>query len=95
MLLEGKNAVIYGAAGAIGSAVARTFAREGARLFLAGRTLARVKTVADEIGSRAAAAQVDANDEPCRPAASGRGGQAGGDDRHPVQRHRYVPSPIT
>jgi NAD(P)-dependent dehydrogenase (short-subunit alcohol dehydrogenase family) len=64
MLLDGKNAVIYGAAGAIGSAVARTFAREGARLFLAGRTLARVKTVADEIGSRAAAAQVDANDEP-------------------------------
>jgi 3-oxoacyl-[acyl-carrier protein] reductase len=63
MLLEGKNAVIYGAGGAIGSAVARGFATEGARVFLAGRALARVKTVADEIGSQAAAAQIDANDE--------------------------------
>jgi NAD(P)-dependent dehydrogenase (short-subunit alcohol dehydrogenase family) len=38
MLLEGKNAVIYGGGGAIGGAVARAFAREGARVFLAGRT---------------------------------------------------------
>ena len=29
MLLENKNAVIYGAGGAIGSAVAHAFAREG------------------------------------------------------------------
>jgi S-adenosylhomocysteine hydrolase len=35
VLLEGRNAVIYGA---IGGAVARAFAREGARVFLAGRT---------------------------------------------------------
>lgn len=39
MLLKNKNAVIYGAGGAIGSAVAGAFARDGARLFLAGRTL--------------------------------------------------------
>ena len=39
MLLENKNAVIYGAGGSIGSAVASAFAREGARVFLAGRTL--------------------------------------------------------
>jgi 3-oxoacyl-[acyl-carrier protein] reductase len=64
MLLEGKNAVIYGAGGAIGSAVARAFAREGARLFLAGRTLTKVKAVADEIRGAAEAAQVDAHDEP-------------------------------
>jgi 3-oxoacyl-[acyl-carrier protein] reductase len=38
MLLEDKNAVIYGAGGRIGSAVARAFAREGATVFLAGRT---------------------------------------------------------
>src|SRR5260221_12978007 len=38
MLLEQKTAVIYGAGGAIGSAVARAFAREGARVYLAGRT---------------------------------------------------------
>jgi NAD(P)-dependent dehydrogenase (short-subunit alcohol dehydrogenase family) len=37
MLLENKTAVIYGAGGAIGAAVARAFAREGARLFLTGR----------------------------------------------------------
>ena len=36
MLLEGKNAVVYGAGGSVGGAVARTFAREGARVFLTG-----------------------------------------------------------
>ena len=35
MLLEGKNAIIYGAGGGIGGGVARTFAREGARVILA------------------------------------------------------------
>jgi NAD(P)-dependent dehydrogenase (short-subunit alcohol dehydrogenase family) len=35
MLLENKNAVIYGAGGAVGGAVARAFAREGAKVFLA------------------------------------------------------------
>ena len=40
MLLEGKNAVIYGGAGRVGRAGARAFAGEGARVFLAGRTLA-------------------------------------------------------
>ena len=39
MLLEGKNAIVYGGSGSVGSAVARAFAREGARVFLAGRTL--------------------------------------------------------
>ena len=38
MLLDSRNAVIYGAGGSIGGAVAREFAREGARVFLAGRT---------------------------------------------------------
>jgi NAD(P)-dependent dehydrogenase (short-subunit alcohol dehydrogenase family) len=37
MLLENKVAVIYGAGGAIGGAVARAFAREGAKVFLTGR----------------------------------------------------------
>jgi NAD(P)-dependent dehydrogenase (short-subunit alcohol dehydrogenase family) len=41
MLLENKNAIIYGGGGAIGGGVARTFAREGARVFLAGRTASR------------------------------------------------------
>jgi NAD(P)-dependent dehydrogenase (short-subunit alcohol dehydrogenase family) len=66
MLLEKKNAVIYGAGGAIGGAVARAFAREGARLFLTGRHLAPVEVVAREVnsaGGSAEAAEVDALDE--------------------------------
>ena len=66
MLLENKNAVIYGGGGSIGGAVARAFAREGARVFLAGRTPATLEAVAEEIrsaGGMADAAQVDALDE--------------------------------
>ncbi len=65
-LLSNKNAVIYGAGGAIGGAVARAFAREGATVFLTGRGLKEVESVADEIraaGGKAEAAQVDALDE--------------------------------
>ena len=36
MLLENKNAVVYGGGGTIGGAVARAFAREGATVHLAG-----------------------------------------------------------
>ncbi len=66
MLLEGKNAVIYGAAGSVGSAVARAFAREGAAVFLAGRTLAPLDRVAEEIarvGGAAETTEVDALEE--------------------------------
>jgi NADP-dependent 3-hydroxy acid dehydrogenase YdfG len=45
MLLEDKTAVIYGS-GSIGGAVARAFAREGARIFLAARTQARLDELA-------------------------------------------------
>ena len=66
MLLDKKIAVIYGAGGAIGGAVARAFAEEGARVYLTGRNLASVAAVAEEIsasGGAAEAAQVDALDE--------------------------------
>lgn len=66
MVLENKNAVIYGAGGAVGGAVARAFAREGARVFLTGRNLAKVETVAKDIiaaGGKAETAQVDALNE--------------------------------
>ena len=66
MLLEDKTAVIYAAGGAIGGAVAQAFAREGARLFLTGRNVAKVDAVAKEIvaaGGVAETAQVDALDE--------------------------------
>ncbi|HUQ10285.1 MAG TPA: SDR family oxidoreductase [Steroidobacteraceae bacterium] len=64
-LLAGKTAVIYGAAGAMGGAVARAFAREGATVILTGRNFDRVDAVAAEItasGGRAIAAGVDALD---------------------------------
>lgn len=66
MLLDNKVAVIYGAGGHIGGAVARAFAREGARVFLAGRTQANLDAVADDIRSNngdADTAVVDATDE--------------------------------
>jgi 3-oxoacyl-[acyl-carrier protein] reductase len=66
MLLQHKNAVIYGAGGAIGGAVARAFAREGAKVYPAGRSLARVEAAAKDIvaaGGVAEAAQVNALDE--------------------------------
>ncbi|CAN5341338.1 SDR family oxidoreductase [soil metagenome] len=65
MLLDGKIAVVYGAGGAMGGAVARAFAQEGARVFLAGRTLETLDRVAEEIeraGGSAQTAQVDAHD---------------------------------
>lgn len=66
VLLENKNAIVYGAAGAIGGAVARAYAQAGARVFLAGRTLARLDEVAADIraqGGTASTAQVDALDK--------------------------------
>jgi len=66
MMLKDKVAVIYGAGGAIGGAVARAFASEGADLYLTGRTLAPVEFVAKDVvaaGGSAEAAEVDALDE--------------------------------
>lgn len=65
MLLEHKNAIIYGG-GSISSAVARAFAREGAKVFLAGRNLEKLDKLAGEIraaGGIAETAQVDALDK--------------------------------
>jgi NAD(P)-dependent dehydrogenase (short-subunit alcohol dehydrogenase family) len=65
-MLKDKVAVIYGAGGAIGGAVARAFAAEGAMLFLTGRHLAPVEAVARDVAvadGSADAAEVDALDE--------------------------------
>ena len=67
MLLKGKNAVVYGAGGSIGGVVATTFAREGARVALVGRTRGTPDKVAGEItkaGGRADVAVLDVLDEP-------------------------------
>src|SRR5215217_1156691 len=58
MLLENNNAVIYGGGGSIGGAVAREFSREGARVFLAGRTRESLETVANGIKADGGAAEV-------------------------------------
>ena len=66
MMLKNKIAVVYGAGGGIGGAVARAFAREGARVFLTGPHRAKVEAVAKDIASAggfAEAAEVDALDE--------------------------------
>jgi NAD(P)-dependent dehydrogenase (short-subunit alcohol dehydrogenase family) len=65
-VLEGKTAIIYGGGGGIGGGVAQTFAREGARVFLVGRTREKLDAVAKEIasaGGLAEVAVVDALDE--------------------------------
>jgi NAD(P)-dependent dehydrogenase (short-subunit alcohol dehydrogenase family) len=66
MLLNDKVAVVYGAGGAIGGAVARAFAAEGARVFATGRLQAPVERLVDDIvadGGAADAAEVDGLDE--------------------------------
>ncbi|WP_426566108.1 SDR family NAD(P)-dependent oxidoreductase [Angustibacter sp. McL0619] len=66
MMLKDKVMVVYGAGGAIGGAVACTAAREGARLFVTGRSRAQVEALARDIvaaGGSAEAATVDALDE--------------------------------
>jgi NAD(P)-dependent dehydrogenase (short-subunit alcohol dehydrogenase family) len=65
-LLKGKTAIIYGGGGGIGAGVARTFVREGARVFLAGRTRETLDAVASDIASAGGAVEVavvDALDE--------------------------------
>ena len=66
MLLENKNVVLYGAGGAIGHGLAPTFAREGARVFLTGRSREKLDPLAEAITSAGGAAEVavvDALDE--------------------------------
>lgn len=65
-MLTDKVVVVHGAGGAIGGAVARACAREGARLFLSGRHSEPVEAVASQIvaaGGTAEASEVDALDE--------------------------------
>ncbi|WP_160715938.1 SDR family NAD(P)-dependent oxidoreductase [Chitinophaga solisilvae] len=66
MLLQGKNAVIYGAGGSLGGAVARAFAAAGAQVFLSGLHEHNVRETAEGIiaaGGNASQAVVDALDK--------------------------------
>ncbi|WP_207944662.1 SDR family NAD(P)-dependent oxidoreductase [Actinomadura rubrisoli] len=65
-MLDNKNAIIYGGGGSLGGGIAKTFARNGARVFLTGRTRGKLDAVAAEItdaGGVAEVAVVDALDE--------------------------------
>lgn len=59
MLLEGKNVVIYGAAGNVGRVFSLAFANEGANLFLAGRTLSSLEKISKEISNVSDKVQID------------------------------------
>ena len=64
-LLQSKNVILYGAGGRVGQGIARHFAREGARVFVTGRTRAPLDELATSIradGGRAEVAVVDATD---------------------------------
>jgi len=66
MILQDKNAIIYGAGGSLGSAVSKALAKAGANVFLTGRKIDSVQNTADEIlrtGGKAEADVVDAFDE--------------------------------
>jgi 7-alpha-hydroxysteroid dehydrogenase len=66
MLLKDKTAIVYGGSGAVGGAVAKAYAREGARVFLAARGTEALERVAVEIraaGGRVEIAPVDATDK--------------------------------
>jgi NAD(P)-dependent dehydrogenase (short-subunit alcohol dehydrogenase family) len=63
MLLQNKNAIIYGAGGSLGGVVAKALATAGAKVFLTDRTVGALRIVADDIialGGLAEVAQVDA-----------------------------------
>jgi NADP-dependent 3-hydroxy acid dehydrogenase YdfG len=63
--LETKVAIIY-SDGTVGGAIAKSFALEGAKVFLTGRTSTKLKVIADKIsssGGEIETAQVDALDE--------------------------------
>lgn len=61
-ILQGKNAVVFGAAGSIGAAVAKEFAAEGAQVFLVGRTKSSLEVVAKQIVEAGGTAQTDVLD---------------------------------
>ena len=55
-LLHDSRAVVFGAGGSIGSAVASELAAEGAEVFVAGRSASSIELVAKKI--------IDAGDRP-------------------------------
>ena len=57
--LDGKIAIVTGAAGGFGEGIARCFVAEGARVLIADLDLAKAETVAAELGANAKALRCD------------------------------------
>jgi len=66
--LTGKTALVTGATGGIGAAIARALHAQGARVALTGRREAELASLAAELGERALVAPADLSD-PAAPAA--------------------------
>jgi len=65
-VLQGRTAIVFGAGGSVGAAVAGEFAAEGAEVFLAGRNPASIDSVLRQIaasGGKAHAATLNTLDE--------------------------------
>ncbi|QQZ16766.1 SDR family NAD(P)-dependent oxidoreductase [Rhodococcus sp. 21391] len=58
MLLQNRITIVHGGSGAVGSAVARAYAREGAEVHLTGRTRATLEDVAHSIRDEGGIAHV-------------------------------------
>ena len=90
MMLENKVAIVYGGAGAIGTAVSTAFAREGAVVHLVGRRLSGstrspARSVRRVVGPRRPASTRSTASRRC---SCGRGRRAVGSARHHVQLDR-------
>lgn len=78
MLLAGKNIVIFGGSGAIGTAMAQAFVAEGASVWLGARSAERLKAAAQKVGGKVDTITVDCLDEAgCAEAVSALAGRIG------------------
>jgi NAD(P)-dependent dehydrogenase (short-subunit alcohol dehydrogenase family) len=65
MLLEGRNVLVFAATGAVASAVARSFATEGATTWVSGRDKDALQSLVDEITAAGGIAHADRVDATC------------------------------
>jgi len=89
MILQDKNAIVYGAGGSLGGEVALALAVAGANVFLTGRNISSVQKTANKIlaaGGGAEVYEVDAFDE--KAINSGKGCTKSGYSRYIVQCSR-------